>query len=119
MGELVNKQKTEVTLTTDAMVVDTLGGRMKGRWEDTAQATANGQLDFFAKFLASTGAFDRWVENCPLSYISPNAPGKRDVLGTLLLAILAEHRRYAHITALRGNAVAAKALRMNNPGSLI
>jgi len=31
-------------------------------------------------------------------------------LGTLLLAILAGHKRYAHITALRGDSVAAQAL---------
>ena len=41
------------------------------------------------------------------------APDKRDVLGTLLLGLLAGHRRYAHITALRGDAVAAQALGMN------
>ncbi len=113
MGEHVNKQKTAVALATDTMVVDTLGGRMQVRWDESAQATPNGQLVFFAEFLASTGVFDRWVERCPLSYTSPNAPGKRDVLGTLLLAILAGHRRYAHITALRGDAVAAKALGMD------
>jgi hypothetical protein len=56
--------------------------------------------------------FDRWVTDCPLEYRSNNAPGKRDVLGTLLLAILAGHRRYAHVTALRGDAVAAQALGM-------
>jgi hypothetical protein len=35
------------------------------------------------------------------------------VLGTLMLGLLAGHRRYAHITALRGDAVAAQALGMN------
>ena len=86
---------------------------MHVHWDDTAQATPNGQLVFFAEFLAATGIFDRWVETCPLSYTSPNAPSKRDVLGTLLLAILAGHKRYAHITALRGDAVAAQALGMD------
>lgn len=38
---------------------------------------------------------------------------KRDVLGTLMLGLLAGPRRYAHITALRGDAVAAQALGMN------
>jgi hypothetical protein len=113
MGEYKRKQKTAVTVATEAMVVDTLGGRMHVHWDDTAQATPNGQLVFFAEFLASTGIFDHWVESCPLSYTSPNAPSKRDVLGTLLLAILAGHKRYAHITALRGDAVAAQALGMD------
>ncbi|TCV02165.1 DDE family transposase, partial [Roseateles saccharophilus] len=95
------------------MVVDTLGGRMHVRWDEGAAATPNGQLVFFAEFLAAAGVFDRWVEACPLAYTSPNAPGKRDVLGTLVLAILAGHKRYAHVTALRGDAVASQALGMN------
>ena len=94
-------------------VVDTLGGRMHVRWDADAAATPHGQLVFFAEFLAATGVFDRWVSACPLEYRSGNAPDKRDVLGTLMLGLLAGHRRYAHITALRGDAVAAQALGMN------
>jgi hypothetical protein len=60
MGEYKRKQKTAVTVATEAMVVDTLGGRMHVHWDDTAQATPNGQLVFFAEFLASTGIFDHW-----------------------------------------------------------
>ncbi len=70
-------------------VVDTLGGRMHVRWDEHAAAMPNGQLVFFVEFLAATGVFDRWVSNCPLSYRSGNAPDKRDVLGTLMLAMLA------------------------------
>jgi len=113
MGESKRKQKTVLAQASEAMIVDTLGGRMHVRWDETAQATPNGQLVFFAEFLAATGVFDRWVEECPLSYISGNAPTKRDVLGTLVLAILAGHRRYAHVTGLRGDAVAAQALGLN------
>ena len=36
-----------------------------------------------------------------LSYRGGNAPDKPDVLGTLVLAMLAGRERYAHITALR------------------
>lgn len=97
----------------EPQVVDTLGGRMHVRWDEGAAATPHGQLVFFAEFLAATGVFERWVSQCPLSYRSGNAPDKRDVLGTLLLGLLAGHRRYAHITALRGDAVAAQALGMN------
>jgi hypothetical protein len=93
--------------------VDTLGGRMHVRWDKGAAATPHGQLVFFAEFLATTGVFERWVSSCPLEYKSGNAPDKRDVLGTLMLGLLAGHRRYAHITALRGDAVAAQALGMN------
>ena len=93
-------------------VVDTLGGRMHVRWDPEAAATPYGQLVFLAEFLAATGVFERWVSECPLEYGSGNAPDKRDVLGTLMLGLLAGHWRYAHITALRGNAVAAQAVDM-------
>jgi hypothetical protein len=68
---------------------------------------------FFAEFLAATGVFERWVWACPLAYRSDNAPDKRDVLGTLMMGVLAGHRRFAHITALRRDAVGAQALGMN------
>ncbi len=119
MGELqTSKRKSRLALAAEAaadapQVVDTLGGRVHLRWDHGAAATPHGQLVFFAEFLATTGIFERWVERCPLEYRSGNAPHKRDVLGTLMLALLAGHRRYAHITALRGDAVAAKALGMN------
>ena len=99
--------------TDQTQVVDTLGGRMHIRWDEGAGATPHGQLVFFAEFLATTGVFERWVSSCPLEYRSGNAPDKRDVLGTLMLGLLAGHRRYAHITGLRGDAVAAQALGMN------
>jgi Transposase DDE domain group 1 len=111
MGESKNKQKAAAQ-EASPMVVDTLGGRMHVRWDDAAHATPNGQLVFFAEFLGATGIFDDWVQRCPLQYHSGNAPDKRDVLGTLVLAILAGHKRYAHVTALRGDAVAAQALGM-------
>jgi hypothetical protein len=53
------------------------------------------------EYLKQGGLFDGWVADCPLSFRSPNAPRKRDVLGTLLLSVLAGDQRYAHITALR------------------
>src|ERR1700681_2686139 len=56
---------------------------------------------------------DSWLDRCPLSYSSGNAPSKRDVLGTWLLSILAGHRRYAHITGLRGDGVSPQILGMS------
>ena len=46
-----------------------------------------------------------WWRTARWSTSSPNAPAKRDVLGTAVLSILAGHWRYAHITALRGDTV--------------
>jgi hypothetical protein len=48
-----------------------------------------------------------------LSDSSHNAPSKRDVLGTWLLAILAGHNHYAHITGLRGDAASPQILGLN------
>jgi hypothetical protein len=72
-----------------------------------------GQLAYFIEFLNLTGLWSRWQENCPLSYTSPNAPGMADVLGTWLLSVLAGHRRYAHVTAMRCDGVNPALLGMN------
>ncbi|MCA3243330.1 MAG: hypothetical protein ING89_18705 [Rubrivivax sp.] len=60
--------------------------------------------------LAATGVFERGVSSCPLQYRNGNAPDRREVLGMLMLmlVLLAWHRRYAHISALRGDAVASE-----------
>ena len=111
MGEAKEPKKSVLAQASeDAMVVDTMGGRVRVRWDETAQATPHGQIVFFAEFLATAGVFDRWVQDCPLRYTSPNASRPRDVLGTLMLGILAGSKRYAHIAGVRGDAVAAKAL---------
>ena len=111
MGEVIEQKKTVLAQASeDAMVVDTMGGRMHVRWDETAQATPHGQIAFFAEFLATAGVFDCWVAGCPLRYSSPYASSPRDVLGTLMLGILAGSKRYAHIAGVRGDAVAAQAL---------
>ena len=56
--------------------------------------------------------FEALVVDCPLRYVSPNAPKTRDVLGTAMLSMLAGHRRYAHIAALRCDAVLPELLGM-------
>jgi hypothetical protein len=116
MGEARRKVRAALqgdgSVSAESQIVDTLGGRMHVRWDEGATATPRGQLVFFAEFLAATGVFGRWVSSWPPAYRSGNAPDKRDVLGTLMLGLLAGHRRYAHITALRGDAVAARALGM-------
>jgi len=96
------------------MSVLTPGGRIQVRWDTRENATAMGQLAFFAEFLEVAGLFERWVQQCPLHYSSPNAPKVRDVLGTWLLSILDGHRRYAHVASLRGDAVAPQILGMNS-----
>jgi len=98
---------------TGAIPVDTYGGRIHVEWDPDQEVTALGQLPFFIQFLKSAGLFESWVEACPLARRSPNAPSPRDVLGTYLLGVLAGQRRYAHITALRGDTVNAPLLGMS------
>ena len=64
------------------LTVETPGGRIQIQWDYEAKATPNGQLAFFAEFLKTSGVYRKWVESCPLSYSSPNASEKGDVLGT-------------------------------------
>lgn len=87
------------------VVVDTYAGPIHVEWDPDAAVTPLGHLVFFAEYLKLSGRFDALVANCPLYYASPNSPKKRDVLGTVGLAILAGQWRYAHITALRGDSV--------------
>ena len=112
MGEARRRRLAVHAQALEALALDTPGGRIHVQWDHGASATPNAQLAFFAEFLATTGVYEAWVNNCPLSYASPNAPSKADVLGTWLLAILAGHKRYAHITGLRGDGVSPQILGM-------
>jgi len=122
MGELEFERKALVKAVDQALLeqggegielrLTTPGGRFQVRWDEGGSATALGQLAFFAEFLEVSGLFERWVGACPLAYTSPNAPDAVDVLGTWLLSILDGQWRYAHVTGLRGDAVAPEILGM-------
>ncbi len=105
-GELPEDLKEENLLAKNvSLALDTFGGRIYVEWDPQAAVTPLGQLAFFIEFLKIGNLFDPWVEDCPLQLVSPNAPSNRDILGTLLLAVLAGHSRYAHITTLRCDGV--------------
>jgi hypothetical protein len=123
MGDLEFERKALVKAVDGALVeqaregaelrLSTPGGRFQVRWDEGGSATALGQLAFFAEFLEVTGLFERWMDDCPMAYTSPNAPAVVDVLGTWLLSILDGQRRYAHVTGLRGDEVAPQILGMD------
>jgi len=92
--------------------LDSWAGPVRVEWDSTAPLTPYGQLPFFIEYLKVGGLFDAAVADCPLAYTSPNAPEKRDVLGTAMLSVLAGHKRYAHITALRNDGVLPELLGM-------
>ncbi|MEI6035865.1 MAG: hypothetical protein WCS65_16485 [Verrucomicrobiae bacterium] len=89
----------------EPLVVDTPGGRYQVEWDDAAPLTPTGQLVFFAQFLKGAELFSRFCADAPFGYKSNNAPEVRDVLGSLLLSVLAGHNRYAHLTAPRFDTV--------------
>ncbi len=97
--------------------LDTFAGKVHVKWAPEATVSSLGLMPFFIEFLKTSGLFDRWVEDCPLHYTSGNAPEKRDVLGTLVLSVLAGHWRYAHISAIRADGVNPGLLGMNGVAS--
>src|SRR5271166_4729419 len=84
----------------EGVSLDSFAGPVRVEWDIEAALTPLGQLPFFIDFLKAAGLFDAFVADSPLHYASPNAPKKRDVLGTAMLSILSGHKRYAHIAAL-------------------
>lgn len=94
--------------------LDLHGRRIYVEWDPHAPVTPLGQLVYFSQFLATAGLFTEWVADCPLHYTSPNAPAKADVLGTMLPGgVGGQNRRYAHVTALRGDTVNPQGLGMS------
>lgn len=115
MGEAKRRQELALKPVSQAVTeamgwVDTAGGKFQVHWNEEAAVTPFGQMAFFIEFLNLTGLLDTWIDDCPLTYLSPNAPTRRDLLGTWLLSILAGHKRYAHVTSIRSDGV--------NPGLL-
>jgi len=85
-------------------------GAYEVEWDSAAAVTPLGSLVYFTQYLSAGGLLDRLCADCPLEYSSPNAPQKRDVIGTVVLAILNGQTRYAHINALRQDRVSAEVL---------
>jgi hypothetical protein len=90
---------------SSSVAVDTFDGKVHVEWAPQAAVTPWGQLPFFIEFLKTAELFDPWVADCPLEFKSPNAPLVRDILGTILLSVLAGQKRYAHIAAIRADHV--------------
>ena len=104
------KAEADSSGADEPWIVDTPGGRFRAQFTPDLPVSSIGALVFFAQFLATTGAFDAWIQDAPLSYGSNRAHAPRDVLGTLLLGILAGHYCYSHLAALRGDDIAPRLL---------
>ena len=114
LGEVeIAGSRPEETATS----IDTFAGKIHVKWAPEAAVSSLGQMPYFIEFLKTSGRFDQWVEDCPLYYTSGNAPEKRNILGTLLLSVLAGHWRYAHINAIRGDGINPELLGMTRVAS--
>ena len=103
--------KQELTVLKPS-TVDTFGGKVFVRWDPDASVTGLGPAAYFIDFLKTNGLWEGWVQDCPLHYKSPNAPPKEDILGTVMLSVLAGHKRYTHITTVRSDSVLPQLLGM-------
>ncbi len=97
--------KEEVESYPGPQRLETFGGVVEVLWEEDAGVSMHGGLAFFVEFLKLSGIWAKFVKECPLEYSSPNAPSKSEILGTILFSVLSGHRRYAHITGIRGDEV--------------
>jgi hypothetical protein len=113
MGEAKRKRKQAEKRLLNCAGVHTPQGKVQVRWDTESSSTPMGQLVYFFEFLNLTGLWSKWRDSCPLHYVSPNAPSKAEVLGTWMLSILAGHRRYSHVTAIRCDGVNPGLLGMN------
>jgi Transposase DDE domain group 1 len=95
-GELIIKKNR---------IIDTYGGVTQVSWDPDAEVTPYGQLVYFVEFLKVAELFENWVKSCPLKYSSNNASEPRDILGTIMLSLLAGHKRYAHMMSMRSDQV--------------
>jgi Transposase DDE domain group 1 len=111
-AHLAGEAAEQVLTVGEPSALDTFGGKIFVRWDPDANVTGFGPAAYFIDFLKTNGLWERWVEECPLYYRSPNAPPKQDILGTVMLSVLAGHKRYAHITTVRGDNVLPQLLGM-------
>jgi hypothetical protein len=105
-------EKRESGGASEDCATETYAGKLRIGWDDSAAVTAMGQMPVFIDFLKTSGLWDGLVADCPLRYKSLNAPSHVDVLGTLLMSVLAGQNRYAHISGLRGDGVNPELLGM-------
>ena len=113
MGESKLKPLNRDGMLLSCAEAQTMAGRAQVTWASESAATPTGKLAYFIESLHLTGLWSRWLEACPLTYTSPNAPSKADVLGTWMLSVLAGHKRYSHVTTIRCDGVNPGLLGMN------
>src|ERR687890_1441991 len=88
---LAGESAEESVMLSPPSALDTFGGKVFVRWDPDANVTGFGPVAYFIEFLKANGLWEQWVQDCPLQYTSPNAPPKQEILGTVMLSVLAGH----------------------------
>lgn len=90
------------------LTIKTLGGDYALRLDDRTQMTTNAHAALLSQFAKAGGFFDRLVETCPMRLTSNNAPDVRDLVATVMVAMVNGATRFRHFDRLRGDAAAAE-----------
>ena len=93
----------------DEARLETPGGVLVRKWDQTTAVSRHAFLPHFAAFLHAGGQFKRLVATSPVRYASHNAPKTEEVLATAVSGIVLGLTRYRHFGQLRGDEVAAAA----------
>ena len=93
MGEAKKRSAAAVQEALVALGVESLGGQVQVRWNQSEAATPFGQMAYFAEFLNLTGLYRRWIESCPLRFASRMFRGLRTCWSRFCRAL--GHWRYA------------------------
>lgn len=114
MGEANRRVQTAMSAITQAVGVEAPKGRLPVCWDGQSAATPFGQMAFFLECLHLTGLYARWQTACPLNYSGPQGSRREDIWGTGFLSLLAGHRRYAPMHAIRVDGVRPDLLGMQS-----
>ncbi len=68
----------------DEARLETPGGVLVSKWDETTAVSRHAFLAHFAAFLHAGGELERLAEDSPVRYASPNAPDVREVLATIV-----------------------------------
>ena len=94
-------------IAKDAQIdIPAFGGRMDVKWEPGTKVTSAGGLAYLAVFLKTTGFLDSLCSDFPIDYKSNNSCTKREIVCTMVLAILYGKDRYVQINELRNDTAA-------------
>src|SRR5580698_2764940 len=98
--EIAAKQAAE-TVTS----LDTFAGKIHVKWSPEATVSSLGLMPFFIEFLKTSGLFDKWVEECPLTTPVGMLPRSGMCWEPWFCRCWPAIWRYAHVSAIRADGV--------------